>query len=155
MAHAATPRPDLRCQLATAAVVTSGQPVALRFTLHNAGAMPVQWLTWGTPVDGWFAPFVQLQRDGVALAYQGAMVKRGEPAIDDYQLLAAGQSSQAEIDLAEAFDLRAPGSYRLVPQIVLHDVVVGDTAVPRPRAQHQRLVLDCPAIDFVVRAAKP
>lgn len=129
MAHATTPRPDLRCQLATAVVVTGGQPVLLRFTLHNAGAMPVQWLTWGTPVDGWFAPFVQLQRDGVALVYQGAMVKRGEPALDDYQRLTAGQSSQAEIDLAEAFDLRTPGRYQLTPQIVLHDVVVDRKSV--------------------------
>lgn len=153
MAHATTPRPDLRCQLATAAVVTSGQSVLLRFTLHNAGAMPVQWLTWGTPVDGWFAPFVQLQRGGVTLAYQGAMVKRGEPAIDDYQRLAAGQSTQAEIDLAEAFDLRLPGRYQLTPQIVLHDVVVGETTVPRPRSQHQRLPLDCPALSFEIRAA--
>jgi hypothetical protein len=153
MAQAANAQPDLRCRLAVAAVATSGQPVPLQFTLHNAGAAPVRWLVWGTPVDGWFAPFVALQRDGVALAYQGAMVKRGEPAIDDYLLLAAGQSLQAEINLAEAFDLRTPGSYQLTPQIVLHDVAPGDAAVPRPRAQHQRLPLHCPPGSFEVRAA--
>lgn len=152
--QAAAP-PALRCQLGVAALATGGQPVLLRFDLRNTGTVAVQVLIWGTPFDGWFAPFVQLQRDGVPLPYQGPTVKRGDPTADDYLPLAAGQSRRVEIDLAEAFDLRTPGAYRLTPQIVLHDVVAQAMVDPRPRAQHQRWPLNCPVLSFVVRATPP
>ena len=68
---AAAAAPDLRCALAAPARVAAGMPVMLRFTLTNAGSVPLDVLRWNTPFEGaWFAPFVTVTRDGRALAYE-------------------------------------------------------------------------------------
>lgn len=146
---AAAPSSPLRCTLALAAPVQRSGPVLLRLTLRNSGPAAVRVLEWGTPFEaGWMAPWAQLHWQGQAVPYRGAQVKRGDPSADEYLGIAAGKKRQATVDLAEAFDLNRPGHYKLQPQIVLHDVFAQTRATARPRAQHQPLVLPCPALHF-------
>ena len=143
--------PEVQCTLKTPRQGRIGQPVWLHIRLESPSA--VQVLTWGTPFEGaWLAPFVALTRKGEAIPYRGAAVKRGEPVADDYLRLQPNQARQARIDLAQAFDLSLPGSYRLVPRLQLHDVVPSQPgAVPRPRSAHRPLWLACPALAFDLR----
>jgi hypothetical protein len=141
----------LRCRLEAPASVKAGAPVMLRFTLSNTGAAPVWVLDWNTPFEGqgWFAPYVELTRDGVAVPYRGPTLKRGEPSRDHYFRLAAGASRSASVDLALPFDLSQPGRYRVQPRLQLHDVVPGAQAqVPRPRSAHQGQALACNAVEI-------
>ncbi len=138
----------LRCQLALPAQASLGQPLLLKLTLTNTGAQPLQVLTWGTPFDGWFAPYVAVRHEGRELPYRGPIVKRGEPLNDDFMRLAPGRSRSASVNLAEAFELNQPGRYELVPRIVLHDVTVAPKWVPRLRAQFQPQPLNCPSLHF-------
>ncbi|MEO7151849.1 MAG: hypothetical protein ABIX46_09110, partial [Burkholderiaceae bacterium] len=112
------------------------------------GRVAVQVLEWGTPFEGWMAPWVLLQRDGVALPYGGASVKRGDPARSEYLRIPAGGRREVTIDLAGVYDLAQPGIYRLEARILLHDVHAGSG--PRTRAQHQPQALACPPIDFTL-----
>jgi hypothetical protein len=149
----ALPRaPDLRCSLTAPASVAAGQPVPLRFSLANRGAVAVQVLEWGTPFEGWFAAYVEVSRDGVAMPYRGPMIKRGEPAADEYVRIAAHRARRAEVNLAQPFDLSAPGVYRVRPRITLFDVVAADVPAPRPRDRHVALALDCPDLEVHVQA---
>jgi hypothetical protein len=147
---ASTTAAALRCTLQATPQTPVGQPLPLRFTLTNTGAAPLKVLRWNTPFEGaWFAPFVIVTRDGGrALPYRGPMLKRGDPAADDYLPLEPGQSINAEVDLAQAFDLSRPGRYRVQPRIRLIDVVApaAGASAPRARAQHQGAELACPAI---------
>ena len=148
---AATP-PPLECKLSVPAQTAAGRPAPLRFALHNLGARPVQVLNWGTPFEGWFAPYVKVWRDDTELPYKGPSVKRGDPERDEYLRIAAGRSRAARVDLAQAFDLRPPGHYRVQAQITLHDVF--DAAAgspPRPRARHVAQVLACPELRFELK----
>lgn len=140
-----TAQAPLRCSIEVASLA----PPALRIRLSNRTASPLAVLTWGTPFEGWMQPFVRVTRNGVALAYQGPSVKRGDPEASEYLRLAAGRSRSATLALAPAFDTSAPGHYRVEPQIVLHDVTAH--ATPRPRSAHQSQTLACPAIEFDVR----
>lgn len=124
-------------------------PPALRLRLSNRTASPLAVLNWGTPFEGWMQPFVRVMRNGAALDYQGPSIKRGDPERNEYLRLAAGRSRSATLALAPAFDVSAPGRYRVEPQIVLHDVTAHPT--PRPRSAHQSQMLTCPAVEFDVR----
>src|SRR2546423_10764391 len=73
---------DLRCVLKAPAKAAVGKPVVLRFSITNLSGAPLLLLEWNTPFEGWFSPFVEVTRDGVALPYHGPMVKRGDPSAD-------------------------------------------------------------------------
>jgi hypothetical protein len=158
LATATSPAAALRCVLQAPAQAMAGQPVLLRFTVTNTGATPLHVLRWNTPFEGaWFAPFVKVKRDGKALPFQGPMIKRAEPQAEDYLRVDAGQSIDAELDLALPFDLSKPGRYRVQPRIRLHDVfadVDKGTAAPRLRAEHQGADLACPAVEFKLASPK-
>jgi len=151
-ATAGPPPAPLACSLEGPARVHAGQHASFTLQLANRGAQPVQLLTWATPFEpAWFAPWLQVTRGGKALAYHGAMMKRGDPQAGAYLSIAAGATASAGFELAPAFDLSLPGRYTLQPQIVLHDLLVGTgEAVPRPRARHQAHALHCEPFTFEV-----
>lgn len=142
----------LSCRIEAPAAFAAGQPVRLRFLLHNGGTQAVQVLAWGTPLEPpGFARWAELRRDGQLLAYRGATVKRGEPEAADYRRLAAGQTLEAAFELAPAWDTAPSGRYELRPRLVLHDVAPAGAALPRPRAAHQGRELPCAPLVFEVR----
>jgi len=139
----------LSCQLSAPATGRAGAPLLLRFEITNPGPQALRALDWNTPFEpGWFAPYVTLLRDGQALTYRGATMKRGEPTAQDYVAIGAGRARHARIDLAEAFDLSHPGHYRVEPQIILHDVLPAGTRAPRARDAHRAQPLACNAVEF-------
>jgi hypothetical protein len=143
------------CVLQAPARAEAGAPVLLRFTLTNRGPDPVHLLVWNTPFEeGWFAPFVEVSRDGVPLPYAGPMAKRGAPLREEYIRLAPGRSRTAEADLAQPFDLSQPGHYHVEPKLRLFDVVPGTRPrLPRPRGQQSAPAeLPCNAVDVVIAA---
>lgn len=151
-ADGGTAPPRITCRLSVPAQGQSGQPVPLRMQLANPGSAPVQVLTWNTPFEGdWFGPFVEVSRNGQPLPYQGPMLKRGDPAADEYLTLPARASRQAELDLARAFDLGQPGHYRVVTVGRLADVWQGEAATLRTRASFQAQALECPPVEFRLR----
>lgn len=145
----------LHCTLRVTPSPVSGEPVRLRFSLANRSDQPLALLTWGTPFEGWWSPFVALHFGDQELPYQGPMAKRGEPGADEVLRILPGRSRRAEVDLAQAFDLSRPGRYRVEPRIHLHDHEFGEAkGWPRPRDAHQPLSLACPEVEFVVQPAR-
>ena len=136
----------LRCALSAPAQVASGQPVPLRFRFSNAGREPLRLLLWGTPFEGWLAPFVQVERDGQVLAYGGAQLKRGAPVAEDWLRIAPGRARLATVDLAEAFDLHLPGRYTVRPRLVLHGLRIDG----KP-AHEASITLDCNPVHIDLR----
>ncbi|HEX5686353.1 MAG TPA: hypothetical protein VFY73_20180 [Ideonella sp.] len=155
---ATSPATALRCVVQAPARAMVGQPVLLRFTVTNTGPTPLQVLRWNTPFEGaWFAPFVEVKRDGKALPFQGPMIKRAEPSAENYLRFDAGQSIDAELDLALPFDLSKPGHYRVQPRLRLIDVFVdtgSEAKAPRARSEHQGADLACPAVEFKLASPK-
>jgi hypothetical protein len=142
----------LRCALKAPAKAAVGKPVVLRFSVTNDSAAPVLLLEWNTPFEGWFGPFVEVTRDGVALPYRGPMAKRGDPSADEYVRLLPRRSRSASVDLAQPFDLSAPGRYRVVPRLQIFDVArAGESPPPRPRDKHAPVTLACDAVEIEIR----
>jgi len=151
-AAAAPPQAPLACSVEGPMRVRAGQTATFTLHLFNRGQRPVQLLTWATPFEpAWFAPWASVLRGSKPLSYSGAMMKRGDPQAGNYLSIAAGASASASFSLAPAFDISAPGRYKLRPQIVLHDLLVGTAeSVPRPRSSHQAHSLRCNEFAFEV-----
>lgn len=146
-----TPPPAIQCRLQVPATVPAGAPVPLTVVLRNADRRALRVLTWGTPFEGaWRQPFVVVTRDGVAVPYTGALVKRGAPLPGEYLRIPAGGSRRAALDLREAFDLSAPGAYRVVSAIVLHDLRPDVRPDLARGAQRHRVEPTCATVEFRV-----
>jgi peptidyl-Lys metalloendopeptidase len=141
----------LHCELSAPQRGRAGAAFMLRFALVNDAAAAVRVLDWNTPFEpGWFNAYLEVSREGQPLVYRGASMKRGDPAADNYLLIAAHRARRASVDLALAFDLSQPGRYRVEPRLMLHDVAPAGTRVPRARDAHRHMPLACPAIEFVL-----
>jgi len=152
LAEGAPGRLQVTCRLDVAPEGKVGAAVRLRMRLDNASGKALHVLTWNTPFEGdWFGAFVEVSRDGQTLAYQGPMLKRGEPLANEYLALGARRSRQASLDLAQAFDLTRPGRYRVVQVGRLADVAQGAMRLPRPRESFQEHALDCQPVEFTLR----
>jgi hypothetical protein len=115
----------LQCTLAVETVGPAGDRTPhLQATLHNAGALTVRLLRWGTPFEGvWRAPLVQIEHDGQPLDYLGPMVKRRAPQPNDHLTLRPGQSLQVSLPLSPVWAVDAPGRYRISAHWMWHGQV--------------------------------
>jgi len=147
--------PHLGCELKVVGSPHAGGPAMVRMTLKNPGERPLFALAWGTPFEErWMGtPFTLRGPDGAEVPFQGPMVKRGDPGRDDYELVPAKGSVEADADLAAVYDLSRPGEYELSATRDLYDLADDETQVPRPRDRHQGAKLECAPLRFTVAPA--
>ncbi len=150
MSNAAAAEPMLGCRFELLPPGAARAGWALRFTLHNRGPRAAHVLAWGTPFEGWLAPWVRVRHTDQDLPYRGAAVKRGDPGAEEYVRIEAGRRRQTTVDLAPAFDVSRPGRYEIEPQLQLFDVLWAPARPPRPRAAFEPQALDCPSLRFTV-----
>ncbi len=142
--------PDVACRLDALPGAVAGGPVKVRFTLSNRGGRAVRVLRWHTPLEGFWSDVFDVSYDGRKLAYEGPLMKRGDPGRDDYAEIAPGKSVSAVVDLAGPYDMTRSGNYRVAFTRGLADVVREGETAPRPRGEHQRRSLACEEIAIVV-----
>jgi hypothetical protein len=140
----AASQPALECRVEPRPPLTAGGPAEIRLVLSNPSREPVWLLRWNTPFEGWMGSiFTVTGPDGTELPYTGPMVKRGDPGREEYVQIPPGGTIDATVDLANVYDLRAPGRYRLQVTGGIADLAADPASVPRPREQHQGTELRC------------
>jgi hypothetical protein len=132
-------REVLRHRLAARESYVAGQPVTVRFSLENVSTRQLWVLKWYTPLEGFWGDMLVVTRDGVEVPYRGPLAKRGDPVREDYVRIDAGQAAAAEVDLAAAYDVGRPGTYRVAFVGRVHDVSPESRGLPRPRDLHRGL----------------
>ncbi len=143
--------PQLSCSLAAVGTPKAGGPAPVRFTVENKGSAAVRVLDWHTPLEGLLSgQAIEVSRDGKPIEYQGPQMKRGDPGVDDYVAVGAGKSVSKEIDVALAFDLTKPGTYRVRFAGPLLDVLAAGEK-PRARDAFKGHPLACGPVDLVVQ----
>ena len=151
MSGGAAPPPSTRalsCTLSIAQPSASARAVKLSFVLRNGADRPVAVLGWNTPFDGWFGEYLDVTRDGIRVAYEGPVAKRGPPAADDYVKVPARGRRTATIDLAAAYAVTQLGRYRVTFRGVLNDVRAEGGS--RSSALNPA-TLDCGAVEFSIK----
>lgn len=138
----------IRCELSVAKALPSAGPADLVFALTNSGENVVQVLNWQTPFEGVKAPMFTITHDGAEVEYRGLMLKRGAPHKEDYLVLKPGERREARINLADAWDVGAPGNYTVEYVAELFDVIEGTGPAPRALDQLSAVPLTCNSITF-------
>ena len=146
--------PALGCKLEIEGSPVAGGPAVVRLTLTNESDRPLHALAWGTPLEkGWLGSrFTLVGPDGNEIRFEGPMVKRGDPAREDYVTVPAHGDAAGSADLAKVYDLSRPGSYELRMARGLHDLAADGEALPRPRDRHREAPLACGPLRFTVTA---
>jgi peptidyl-Lys metalloendopeptidase len=153
MPTSATPVLSLDCTLEMDETYPVGEPVSLRFVLHNPTDRPLYVLTWYTPLEGMAGEILKVTRDGAELPYQGMLAKRGDPTRDEYVAIEPGEATSAEVDLRAGYDLSTPGSYQVQFTTGLQEVVDDASLIPRKRDDHRPQPLSCNTVRFRVEPA--
>jgi peptidyl-Lys metalloendopeptidase len=110
----AAPRNDLDVRLSAPAPVLRGDvDVVVSVTVTNTARHPVQVLSWQLPSDEAEGVLFKISRDGEAVRYTGALVKRAAPQAADHVRLEPGASLTYEVELSAAYDLSRSGRYTI------------------------------------------
>jgi hypothetical protein len=148
----APPRASLQCALSGPTSQKAGEPVELTFRLTNPTAQPVFVLKWHTPLEGLRNNFLEVKRDGTEVAYQGRMVKRGEPSAEEYVTLSPGASVEQKFEASQAYDFSEPGTYEIAFRGPLMDVATQQGEVPRTRETLHSQPLECSTVQTTITA---
>lgn len=142
------PSPHLTYQLDIRDDRISAKQVIVTFTLENASPADVWVLKWYTPLEGIKGKIFTVTCNGVAIPYEGRMVKRAAPVRDDYILIKSGKSVSRANDLATAFTFPESGTCTVTFKGVLHDVATSDKEVPRDPEHHQAMTIPGKPLTF-------
>lgn len=102
----------LSCTISIDSLPLSAEAVILEFTLTNSLDKKLELLAWYTPFEGFLSDlFVIINKEtGEPLIYQGPMVKRIQPDIEDYLTLPAMKTMSTTLNLSQAYQF-STGSY--------------------------------------------
>jgi len=87
----------------------SGEGANLIFELTNHTKKPVHILKWNTPLEGLKSDCLHVLKNGKTVAYDGRLVKRGQPKPKDFLLLEPGKSVSAKVDIGEGYNMSDSG----------------------------------------------
>jgi hypothetical protein len=147
---------SLDCTLEMDETYRVGEPVSLRFALHNPTDRPLYVLIWYTPLEGMAGDIFQVTRNGDKLPYQGMLAKRGDPTRDEYVVVEPGETASAQVDLKAGYGLSTPGSYLVQFTTGLQDVTGDGSLLPRKRENHRPQPVPCNTVGFsIVPAPEP
>lgn len=138
----------IQCELSMPKQLPGGPGAELVFTLTNVGTNVLHVLKWQTPFESIAGPMFTVTRDGADVEYHGRMLKRGNPRQQDYLVLKPGERQQATIDLAEGWDVAAPGKYAVAYSSELFDVIAAPASAPRTRDEFKAVALSCNPVAF-------
>ena len=87
--------------------------VACSFEFTNVADEDLYILKYDTPLEGLFSPFVAVYQEGHLVQYEGLIGYRLSPRKQDFQLLKAGQSISATVQISDAFTFSSDGLYSI------------------------------------------
>jgi peptidyl-Lys metalloendopeptidase len=110
--HAAAAPEGLMARVSTPQPVYNGDVnVEVVVSVTNTTRAPLSVLRWELPSSRHDNAMFDVQRDGVAVAYTGRLVKRAAPTPDDYVLIQPGETITTTVELTSAYDLTRSGTY--------------------------------------------
>jgi len=96
--------------------VATGDPLLLRFVVHNNTDSTKSFCIWHTPFEPLMSSYLSITNEkGEEAQYKGAMAKRVmPPPASSYSKVKPGDSLVANADLLKAYDLKKGSSYKAV-----------------------------------------
>jgi len=100
----------------------AGETLVLRWEIHNKGDEIEHMLAWNTPFEGeWNSPmFSIVHENGERAEYQGRIMKRATPTLENFASVHPGTFKSGELVLSEGFKFYTAGKYF----VTLHSAVI-------------------------------
>lgn len=133
-----------------------GEPIKIMFTFENKSDQILYLLKWYTPFEGFNGDLFRITLNGQVVRYEGRMVKRGEPDIDDYISIGPGKSVDTTVDLSMAYSLDKPGLYQVNFIRNISDLIFAEkdknakNLFPRTVEKHQPMEISGNSIILVI-----
>jgi peptidyl-Lys metalloendopeptidase len=86
---------------------------SLEVIVTNTGRKAARIPSWQLPGNDPTSQLFRVSRDGVPVAYEGKLAKRGLPQAEDFVVLQPGRSYRAIVDLAASYDMAGRGQYQV------------------------------------------
>jgi hypothetical protein len=118
--------PKLRYRLFADKSYSAGKPITLGFRLENLTNKGLLILTWYTPLEGIKSRIFKVTCGGKEILYNGPMVKRAAPALEDYVRIGPKASISAKVDLSQAYSLPICSECLVEFEGRIHDIVHED-----------------------------
>ncbi len=110
----AAPQDGIEVRLSVPNPVIRGDvDVLVDVVVTNTTRHPIKLLRWQLPSEELEGALFHIERDGVAVSYNGPLIKRPAPRTDDQLLLGPGQSLTYQVELTGAYDLSRNGRYTI------------------------------------------
>jgi hypothetical protein len=107
----------------------AGEPVKVKFILENKSVNVLYFLKWYTPFEGLNSDMFKVTLNGVEIPYEGRLVKRGAPALEDYQSVSPGSSIETVLDLSLVYNMKTSGKYSIEFRGKIYDYIYTMKAV--------------------------
>lgn len=99
------------CEMSAPTKQQLSHGVHLTFTVINLTDHKLKLLSWYTPLEGFLSDLFIIKSDvGDLLKYNGMMVKRSKPTLEDYLILPAKEKVEISLDLTQVYSL-SQGEY--------------------------------------------
>jgi hypothetical protein len=125
-------------------------PILLGFSIENLSSNDVWILKWYTPLEGIKGKILEVECDGVAIPYDGRMLKRGRPVETDYVRLVPGKPERAEFDVSQVYSLPVSRACRVRFRGRIHDVVLDAGPIPRLAEDQRQIDIDGNGVLFAI-----
>ena len=102
---------NLQVELSIESRQDASTPFELRFTMTNVGENVLYVSRRNTPLEGLHSDCLVVKRDNKRLFYDGPLVKRAPPNIDDYVELKSGETISRVVDISSCYQVSQPGKY--------------------------------------------
>ncbi len=131
-----------------------GKQVVIKFTLENLSGREIWVLKWYTPLEGLKGRILKVFCESKEILYEGRIVKRADPATEDYVRLSPGGSVSAEVDLSSAYALPVCSEVKVSFRGNIQDVVFSGEPFPRKSEDQQGLDIPGNSISFSITPSK-
>ena len=98
--------------------------VLCTFEFTNNANEDLYLLKRDTPLEGLVSPFIAVSLGDIRLPYNGPLVTRLAPTIEEFLLLKEGESAFASINVTDAFHIDTDGLYIIQYNNPLHYITV-------------------------------
>ena len=140
----------IRYELGTNDEYVKGCPIIINFTLENLSMEHVWVLTSYTPFEGIKGKIFQVTCDGKEIPYEGIMMKRDQPTINDYMHIDPKGSVSAKTDLSNAYALPTSKECKVEFKGRIFDFSLNGDSLPKKSEEHQMLRIMGNAVTFRV-----
>ncbi len=119
----------ISCQLSANPEQLLREGIWVDFSVQSNNTTSLMLLPWQTPLEGvWGDLFLIKDSNNLLVEYQGPVMKRPAPSIDDFVTLPAGESLHNRVELSKFYSLSKNQQYKVSVKLKMVNIINPDNS---------------------------